>query len=73
MKDRFVLTQFTDLGLDKSLLKAISRAIQVADLGLTVGEVLLAPTRIYVKPILKLLSEQPVHGMAQIVGRMVAA
>jgi phosphoribosylformylglycinamidine cyclo-ligase len=32
------------------------------------GEVLLAPTRIYVKPLLKLLAEVPVHALAHITG-----
>jgi len=34
----------------------------------TLGELLLAPTRIYVKPLLSLLRELPVHGMAHITG-----
>ena len=34
----------------------------------TLGECLLAPTRIYVKPLLSLLSEVPVHAMAHITG-----
>jgi len=34
----------------------------------TVGEVLLEPTRIYVKPILDLLSQVEVHGLAHITG-----
>jgi phosphoribosylformylglycinamidine cyclo-ligase len=36
--------------------------------GVTLGEALLAPTTIYVKPILALLREQSVHGMAHITG-----
>jgi len=38
------------------------------DLGETVGEALLRPTKIYVKPILALLNEVSVHGMAHITG-----
>ncbi len=36
--------------------------------GVKLGDALLAPTTIYVKPILKLMREQPVHGMAHITG-----
>lgn len=36
--------------------------------GLTLGEALLAPTRIYVKPVLALLEAVPVRGMAHITG-----
>ncbi|HEV7490819.1 MAG TPA: phosphoribosylformylglycinamidine cyclo-ligase [Rhodanobacteraceae bacterium] len=36
--------------------------------GVRLGEALLAPTTIYVKPILQLMREQPVHGMAHITG-----
>nr|WP_157212178.1 phosphoribosylformylglycinamidine cyclo-ligase [Desulfomonile tiedjei] len=38
------------------------------DLGKPLGEVLLTPTRIYVKSVLKLCSEIPVKGMAHITG-----
>jgi len=34
----------------------------------TLGELLLTPTRIYVKPLLTLLQEVPVHGLAHITG-----
>lgn len=34
----------------------------------TLGEALLAPTRIYVKPLLELMQEQPVHALAHITG-----
>jgi len=37
-------------------------------LGTTVQDALLAPTKIYVKPILALLEKVPVHGMAHITG-----
>jgi phosphoribosylformylglycinamidine cyclo-ligase len=46
-------------------LKAHSRT---AGLSRTVGEELLVPTRIYVKPILNLLQNFPVHGIAHITG-----
>ncbi|MCB1777697.1 MAG: phosphoribosylformylglycinamidine cyclo-ligase, partial [Candidatus Competibacteraceae bacterium] len=36
--------------------------------GRTLGETLLAPTRIYVKPMLKLLEQLPVHAIAHITG-----
>jgi len=36
--------------------------------GQTLGEVLLTPTRIYVKTLLNLLSQQPVHALAHITG-----
>lgn len=36
--------------------------------GLTLGERLIAPTRLYVKPVLTLMQELPVHAMAHITG-----
>lgn len=36
--------------------------------GVTLADALMAPTTIYVKPILELLKSQPVHGMAHITG-----
>ncbi|HJT97010.1 MAG TPA: phosphoribosylformylglycinamidine cyclo-ligase, partial [Rhodanobacteraceae bacterium] len=36
--------------------------------GVKLGDALLAPTTIYVKPILKFMSDHPVHGMAHITG-----
>ena len=36
--------------------------------GVRLGDALLAPTTIYVKPILALMRQQPVHGMAHITG-----
>lgn len=41
---------------------------RVAGLSRTVGEELLVPTRIYVKPILSLLENFPIHGIAHITG-----
>jgi len=53
----------------------IRKVIEVAGADLTeplststLGELLLAPTRIYVKPLLALIREVPVHGMAHITG-----
>ena len=40
----------------------------VADFGKTLGEELLTPTKIYVEPILNLLKDMPVHGLAHITG-----
>jgi phosphoribosylformylglycinamidine cyclo-ligase len=53
----------------------IRKILQVADADLKADvegahliDLLLAPTRIYVKPLLKLLSELPVHGLSHITG-----
>ena len=47
----------------------VSRADLNADFhGRPLGEVLIAPTRIYVKPLLKLMNALPVKGMAHITG-----
>ncbi len=40
----------------------------VPDLGKTLGEELLTPTRIYVEPILNILKDMPIHGLANITG-----
>ncbi|MGB9659070.1 MAG: phosphoribosylformylglycinamidine cyclo-ligase [Nitrososphaerales archaeon] len=40
----------------------------IPELGKSVGEELLAPTRIYVKPVLEILKECEVHGLAHITG-----
>ena len=40
----------------------------VDDLGMTIGESLLTPTKIYVKPVLKLLDEVKVKGISHITG-----
>ena len=44
----------------------------VADFGRTLGEELLTPTTIYVEPILNLLKDMPVHGLAHITGGGIA-
>jgi len=44
----------------------------VADFGKTLGEELLTPTTIYVEPILNLLKDIPVHGLAHITGGGIA-
>ncbi len=53
----------------------IRKIIEVADADLsqalgntTLGDALMVPTRIYVKPLLQLLKDQPVHAMAHITG-----
>jgi len=46
--------------------KALAR--RVPELGTTLGEALLTPTAIYVKPLLALLDKFDVHGMAHITG-----
>jgi phosphoribosylformylglycinamidine cyclo-ligase len=40
----------------------------VPEFGKTLGEELLAPTRIYVEPILSILKDLPIHGLAHITG-----
>jgi phosphoribosylformylglycinamidine cyclo-ligase len=40
----------------------------VPELGKTLGEELLTPTRIYVEPILSILKDMPIHGLANITG-----
>ena len=44
----------------------------VPDLGKTIGEELLTPTKIYVEPILSILKDLPVHGLAHITGGGIA-
>ncbi|MFI4970653.1 MAG: phosphoribosylformylglycinamidine cyclo-ligase [Lysobacterales bacterium] len=51
--------------------KILARAGNPLDLdigGLKLADALMAPTTIYVKPILQLLKQRPVHGMAHITG-----
>lgn len=43
-------------------------ADQLPELGTTLGETLLTPTRIYVKPVLALLEKYEIHGIAHITG-----
>ncbi|MEM2238982.1 MAG: phosphoribosylformylglycinamidine cyclo-ligase [Candidatus Bathyarchaeia archaeon] len=52
----------------KVLLSKFTINSYIKELGCTLGEELLKPTRIYVKPILKILSEFEVHGLAHITG-----
>lgn len=40
----------------------------VPDLGQTIGEALLTPTKIYVDPLLSIMKDLPVHGLAHITG-----
>ncbi|MEO6688673.1 MAG: phosphoribosylformylglycinamidine cyclo-ligase [Dokdonella sp.] len=51
--------------------KIVARAGNPFDLdlgGVSLADALMAPTTIYVKPILQLLKQQPIHGMAHITG-----
>jgi len=52
----------------KVLLKSHSLAERVPGLRRTLGQELLEPTRIYVKPVLELLRKSKVHGLAHITG-----
>jgi phosphoribosylformylglycinamidine cyclo-ligase len=55
--------------LARSVLQARrSLADFVEELGSTLGDAMLIPTRIYVKPVLELLKEREVHGIAHITG-----
>jgi phosphoribosylformylglycinamidine cyclo-ligase len=45
---------------------------KIPELGKTLGEELLTPTRIYTQPILSLLKDLPIHGIAHITGGGVA-
>ncbi len=47
---------------------ALDLSAKPGDLDRPLGEILLTPTRIYVKPVLHLLSQVDVHGMAHITG-----
>ena len=44
----------------------------ISELGKTLGEELLTPTRIYVKPVLSILKDLPIHGLAHITGGGIA-
>jgi len=52
----------------KVLLKTHRLGERVPGLGRTLGQELLEPTRIYVKPVLELLRKSEVHGLAHITG-----
>ncbi len=52
----------------KILLKRHSLREKIPELGRSVGEELLEPTRIYVKPVLETLRRTEVHGLAHITG-----
>ena len=45
---------------------------EVPELGKTLGEELLAPTRIYTDPIMSLIKDLPIHGLAHITGAGIA-
>lgn len=70
-----VLIALTSSGPHSNGYSLIRKIVEVsgADLHQPLGDstlaaALMAPTRIYVKPLLKLLAEQPVHAMAHITG-----
>jgi phosphoribosylformylglycinamidine cyclo-ligase len=44
----------------------------IPELGKTLGEELLTPTRIYAKPVLSILKDLPIHGLAHITGGGIA-
>ncbi len=52
----------------KILLRRHSLREKVSELGRSVGEELLEPTRIYVKPVLEALKKTEIHGLAHITG-----
>jgi len=54
--------------LIRKILSVGGEALDQAFAGATLGEALLAPTRIYVKPILRLLEQVEVHAIAHITG-----
>ena len=54
--------------LIRKILEVSGAQLQQELEGMTLGEHLLAPTRIYVKPVLELMKEVPVHAMAHITG-----
>jgi phosphoribosylformylglycinamidine cyclo-ligase len=54
--------------LIRKVLKLTDADLGQAFHGKTLGETLLEPTRIYVKPLLELLKEVPIHAMAHITG-----
>ncbi len=49
-------------------IKGYSYEDRIEEFGKTLGEELLTPTKIYVKPVLKLAEELPLHGIAHITG-----
>ena len=54
--------------LIRKLLQVSGAALDTPLDGLSLVDRLMAPTRIYVKPLLKLIAELPVHGLAHITG-----
>lgn len=52
----------------KVLLRSHSIGERIPGLGRSIGEELLEPTRIYVKPVLELLKKTEIHGLAHITG-----
>jgi len=54
--------------LVRKILERSATALDSQFEGATLADALLQPTRIYVKPVLKLIATQPVHGLAHITG-----
>ena len=55
---RKICFEVLNLGLDE----------KISELGKTLGEELMAPTKIYTEPILSLIKDLPIHGLAHITG-----
>lgn len=51
-----------------SLIRKLITDLRIEFAGQTIGEILLTPTKIYVKPVLAVLEKYPVNGMAHITG-----
>ncbi|NNL57154.1 MAG: phosphoribosylformylglycinamidine cyclo-ligase, partial [Pseudomonadales bacterium] len=54
--------------LVRKILERSGESLESQFEGATLGDALLQPTRIYVKPVLQLIGKQPVHGLAHITG-----
>jgi phosphoribosylformylglycinamidine cyclo-ligase len=77
-----VLLALVSSGLHANGYSLVRRVLDVADwslerdvpeLGRTIGEELLTPTRIYARPVLDLITQVPVHAMTHITGGGLAA
>jgi phosphoribosylformylglycinamidine cyclo-ligase len=71
IKEGDILIGIESSGVHSNGYSLVRKLIKDLDLdfeGTTIGEVILTPTRIYVKPILKLLQEFNIKGMAHITG-----
>jgi phosphoribosylformylglycinamidine cyclo-ligase len=54
--------------LARKLLEPLGLSTRIAELGSTIGETLLTPTTIYVKPVLAVLEKAPIKAMSHITG-----